>query len=170
MNRSHSAIANDYIAVPHYDEGDEGHEGGGNASLRRIHSCTTTNLGQEPPTTNSCGHSRQDENDTYSCSQNGTTVSKENDVIAAEVSPLEGSQDGRISPRDPKKKDLPPALDGGWGWMCVFGCWFMHFLLGGFGRSFGVVYVEMLHRFECSATIGSTIGGLFTAVRMCTGK
>jgi len=69
-----------------------------------------------------------------------------------------------------KKSDLPPALDGGWGWMCVFGCWFMHFLLGGFGRSFGVVYVEMLNRFECSATTGSTLGGLFTAVRMGAGK
>ena len=67
------------------------------------------------------------------------------------------------------KKSLP-ALDGGWGWMCVVGCGLMHFLQGGNGRSFGVVYVKMLDKFDCSAAMGSTIGGLFSAFRMGCGR
>ena len=56
--------------------------------------------------------------------------------------------------------------DGGWGWMCVFGCTLMHFCLGGFGRSYGVIYVEVQEVFGASATIGAWIGGLSTALRM----
>jgi len=60
-------------------------------------------------------------------------------------------------------------LDGGWGWMVVFGCAFMHFLFGGFERSFGVVYVQLLDRFEISATVAAVMGGMFTTFRFGLG-
>ena len=68
------------------------------------------------------------------------------------------------------RQKMGGAPDGGWGWMCVLGCALMHFLLGGYGRSYGLIYVQMLERFHCSAAMGSTIGGVFTAVRMGCGE
>ena len=29
---------------------------------------------------------------------------------------------------------VPPALEGGWGWVIVFACFLMHFLVGGWNR------------------------------------
>ena len=46
----------------------------------------------------------------------------------------------------------------------------MHFCLGGFSRSYGVVYVEVQEVFSASATIGAWIGGLSTALRMGCSK
>ena len=37
-----------------------------------------------------------------------------------------------------KKDDKPGVPDGGWGWWVVFGCCLMHFILGGYSRSYGV--------------------------------
>ena len=74
------------------------------------------------------------------------------------------------APRGPIRQKMGGAPDGGWGWMCVLGCALMHFLLGGYGRSYGLIYVQMLERFHCSAAMGSTIGGVFTAVRMGCGE
>ena len=62
-----------------------------------------------------------------------------------------------------------PALDGGWGWMVVAGCGLMYFLQGVYERSFGVVYVSVLDKFDCSAAMASTAGGLFSAFRLGCG-
>ncbi|KAK2178221.1 hypothetical protein NP493_553g02032 [Ridgeia piscesae] len=34
------------------------------------------------------------------------------------------------------------ALDGGWGWMCLFGCTLIQFLIGFYGRSYGLIYLH----------------------------
>lgn len=58
----------------------------------------------------------------------------------------------------------PP--NGGWGWMCVIGCFSMHFLLGGLSRSFGIIYKWLQSRFDGSAAITAWIGGTGFAIRM----
>ena len=63
----------------------------------------------------------------------------------------------------------PPALDGGWGWMCVLGCALMHVLIGGLLRSYGVIYVKLRGKFGSSATITSWVGGGLTALMMGLG-
>ena len=57
------------------------------------------------------------------------------------------------------------APDGGWGWACVFGCLLMHFLQGGFMRSYGVIYVYLRENFGASATVAAWIGGFYVAVQ-----
>ncbi|CAD5112603.1 DgyrCDS1816 [Dimorphilus gyrociliatus] len=56
--------------------------------------------------------------------------------------------------------------NGGWGWMCVVGCFTMHFLLGGLSRSFGIIYRWLQLRFDKSAAITAWIGGTGFAIRM----
>ena len=63
-----------------------------------------------------------------------------------------------------------PAPDGGWGWMVVLGCTFMHFLVGGFNRSYGVLFIQLQHRFHSSAAITAWVGGMATALRMGLSK
>lgn len=63
-----------------------------------------------------------------------------------------------------------PALDGGWGWMCVLGCALMHILIGGLLRSYGVIYVKLRNKFNSSATITSWVGGGLTALMMGLGE
>jgi hypothetical protein len=63
-----------------------------------------------------------------------------------------------------------PALDGGWGWMCVLGCALMHILIGGLLRSYGVIYVKLRNKFNSSATITSWVGGGLTALMMILGE
>ena len=58
----------------------------------------------------------------------------------------------------------PP--DGGWGWMCVFGCALMHFLVVGYNRSYGLIYMRLRSRFDSSAALTAWIGGANIAVRM----
>ncbi|KAI0238358.1 Monocarboxylate transporter 12 [Lamellibrachia satsuma] len=58
------------------------------------------------------------------------------------------------------------APDGGWGWMCVFGCTFMHFLIGGYGRSYGLIYLQLRSHFNSSAALTAWVGGACIAIRM----
>ena len=62
------------------------------------------------------------------------------------------------------------APDGGWGWMVVLGCTYMHFLVGGFNRSYGVLFIQLQHRFHSSAAITAWVGGMATALRMGLSK
>ncbi|KAI0238357.1 Monocarboxylate transporter 12 [Lamellibrachia satsuma] len=59
------------------------------------------------------------------------------------------------------------APDGGWGWMCVFGCTFMHFLIGGYGRSYGLIYLQLRSHFNSSAALTAWVGGACIAIMMC---
>ena len=62
----------------------------------------------------------------------------------------------------------PP--DGGWGWMCVFGCALMHFLVVGYARSYGLVYMRLRSRFDSSAALTAWIGGANIAMRLVFSK
>ncbi|KAK2181987.1 hypothetical protein NP493_372g02034 [Ridgeia piscesae] len=67
-----------------------------------------------------------------------------------------------VEPLENRKR----ALDGGWGWMCVFGCTLMHFLIGGYGRSYGLIYLQLRKHFNSSAALTAWVGGACVAVRM----
>ena len=66
--------------------------------------------------------------------------------------------------------DTVALPDGGWGWMCVFGCGLGHFLLAGLARSFGVIYVILQERFASSAAATAWIGALYNVVRFGGGN
>ena len=60
-----------------------------------------------------------------------------------------------VEPLENRKR----ALDGGWGWMCVFGCTLMFFLIGGYGRSYGLIYLQLRNHFNSSAALTAWVGG-----------
>ncbi len=66
----------------------------------------------------------------------------------------------------------PPKLypDGGWGWFVVAGSALAHFLVVGLGRSFGLFYLELLDRFQQSATATAWVIALHNTLRQMLGK
>ncbi|XP_035694194.1 monocarboxylate transporter 13-like [Branchiostoma floridae] len=63
--------------------------------------------------------------------------------------------------------EKPP--DGGWGWMVVVGTFFIHVVVVGSAKSFGVFYAEFREIFQESAGITSFIGSILGAVLlMCS--
>ena len=56
--------------------------------------------------------------------------------------------------------NTPNALDGGWGWMVVFGTALCHVIFGIVVRAFGVTYIQLLARFGASATATAWIGAI----------
>ena len=71
-----------------------------------------------------------------------------------------------IEPDNIDKDGHVPVPDGGWGWMVVFGCFITHVFLGGFNRSYGIMYMYIRSRFHTSAAIAAWIGGISTGLRM----
>lgn len=57
------------------------------------------------------------------------------------------------------------APDGGWGWMCVVGCALMQFLVVGFSRSYGLIYMQLREQFDSSAALTAWVGGATIAIR-----
>ena len=51
-------------------------------------------------------------------------------------------------PRPPGRR----PLEGGWGWACVFGCAFVHFLSPGLVKSFGITIVYIMEQFQCTSS------------------
>ncbi|XP_066299403.1 monocarboxylate transporter 12-like [Branchiostoma lanceolatum] len=63
--------------------------------------------------------------------------------------------------------DKPP--DGGWGWMVVVGTFFIHVVVVGSAKSFGVFFAEFREVFQESAGVTSFIGSILGAVLlMCS--
>ena len=67
-----------------------------------------------------------------------------------------------------KKPPLPP--DGGWGWVVVLACSVSFFVAGGFGRSFTLIYQELLAKFGESASSTATVAAVFGAVKLCSSE
>lgn len=68
-----------------------------------------------------------------------------------------------------KRIDLVPP-DGGWGWLVLFGCTLINFLLPGTIKSFGVLFVEFLEKFESSEVAASIIPALCYFLYCSLGK
>lgn len=84
-----------------------------------------------------------------------------------EVEEVSGKQPSSSEEEVHWHQDVP---DGGWGWMVVFGCTFMHFLVGGVNRSYGVLFLQLRHKFNSTAAITAWVGGMATAFRMGLSK
>jgi len=61
------------------------------------------------------------------------------------------------------------APDGGWGWMCVLGCSIVHLILGGIGKSFGLIHVALTESLDASDFAVSWINSISAFVRMGMG-
>ncbi|XP_048256718.1 monocarboxylate transporter 12-like [Haliotis rufescens] len=62
-----------------------------------------------------------------------------------------------------------PALDGGWGWVVLVGCFTINFISDGCAYSFGVLYTELLDYFQESKSKTSWVGSLFFSVPLLCG-
>ncbi len=76
----------------------------------------------------------------------------------------EGEEDSRKAP------EKPAVPDGGWGWLVVLGCALMHLTVGGYTRSFGVIFIKLQEKFDSSAALTAWVGGLCTAFRFIAGR
>ncbi|XP_013406716.1 monocarboxylate transporter 9 [Lingula anatina] len=83
-----------------------------------------------------------------------------------------GSARGEVSEEMPDCVVSPTetqAPDGGWGWMCVFGCFIVSILGAGMDRTFGVIYLILIDMFGSSAKLTGGILSVFSACRLCLG-
>ncbi|XP_012252164.2 monocarboxylate transporter 12 [Athalia rosae] len=64
----------------------------------------------------------------------------------------------------PKNPNLIP-LDGGYGWVIVFGAFFVQFWVAGLVKSYGVLYVEVMETFkDSSASVASWIPAILSCL------
>ncbi|XP_013406563.1 monocarboxylate transporter 12-like [Lingula anatina] len=61
------------------------------------------------------------------------------------------------------------APDGGWGWMCVLGCFTVNTLGVGMDRTFGVIYLILIDMFGSSAKLTGGVLSVFSTCRYCLG-
>ncbi|XP_045195972.2 monocarboxylate transporter 4-like [Mercenaria mercenaria] len=61
------------------------------------------------------------------------------------------------------------APDRGWGWFVVLGGFLVHFIMGGFERSSGVMYLQLLSRYNRSATATAWVLSIFSTLRLLLG-
>jgi hypothetical protein len=66
--------------------------------------------------------------------------------------------------------NLPPAPDGGWGWMIVFGSFMVTVVINGVFSSTGILAEEFVEYFGCSYAEKETLGSLMTAFCWGTGE
>lgn len=64
---------------------------------------------------------------------------------------------------------MPPAPDGGWGWVVVLSSFMIMLISDGFAFSFGVLYAELLEVFQESKSYTSWIASLFYGVPLICG-
>ncbi|XP_045195938.2 monocarboxylate transporter 4-like isoform X2 [Mercenaria mercenaria] len=86
-------------------------------------------------------------------------------------------QISQSGPRRQHDKDEPVTIeqevlqapDGGWGWFVVLGSSIVHAIIGGFERSNGVMYLQLLSRYNQSATATAWVLSLFSTLRLAMG-
>lgn len=72
--------------------------------------------------------------------------------------------------RKPRNTTYVP-LDGGYGWVVVFGAFFVQFWVTGLVKSYGVLYVEVMETFkDSSASVASWIPAILTCLCLALGK
>lgn len=70
----------------------------------------------------------------------------------------------------PKNPNLIP-LDGGYGWVIVFGAFFVQFWVAGLVKSYGVLYVEVMETFkDSSASVASWIPAILSCLCLALGE
>ncbi len=89
-----------------------------------------------------------------------------------EAKAINEEQQGETEGADIVPAATPPKLypDGGWGWFVVAGSAFGRLLGVGVVRSFGVFYLELLDKFQQSATATAWVIALHNTIRQVMGK
>ncbi|VDI73766.1 ERI1 exoribonuclease 2 [Mytilus galloprovincialis] len=95
------------------------------------------------------------------CGQNG-----KNKQISKSVS--SSSSDGSLS-IESSTISMPPAPDGGYGWIIVFSAFLTNMICDGIAFSFGVMYSELLDVFDASKSTTSWIASLFFGMPLIAG-
>ncbi|XP_053381011.1 monocarboxylate transporter 7-like isoform X2 [Mercenaria mercenaria] len=68
------------------------------------------------------------------------------------------------------EQEVQKAPDGGWGWFIVVGSCLVHVIMGGFERSNGVMYLQLLSKYGHSATATSWVLSVFSTLRLAMGN
>ncbi|XP_048759547.2 monocarboxylate transporter 9-like [Ostrea edulis] len=76
--------------------------------------------------------------------------------------------EGTSSTRD-SSISMPPAPDGGYGWVIVLSAFFVMAISDGFALSFGVLFTELSEVFNASKSVTSIIASLFYGVPLVCG-
>ncbi|XP_063444917.1 uncharacterized protein LOC134725207 [Mytilus trossulus] len=95
------------------------------------------------------------------CGQNG-----KNKQISKSVS--SSSSDGSLS-IESSTISMPPAPDGGYGWIIVFSAFLTNMICDGIAFSFGVMYSELLDVFDASKSTTSWVASLFFGMPLIAG-
>ena len=64
----------------------------------------------------------------------------------------------------------PKPPDGGWGWMVVVGSFIVHFIMGGLATSYGLLYIELLEKFQSPAALTAWVGSIMISVGFVLSK
>ncbi|CAH1786785.1 unnamed protein product [Owenia fusiformis] len=102
-----------------------------------------------------------DESDMVSLHNEGTD---EEEFVSLNNAAI-GSKNCVVNDPDENADDSSKAPDGGWGWVCVFACFCMHILIGGLGRAYGIIYLDLLDTFNSTAAETALVGGMMSTLR-----
>lgn len=76
----------------------------------------------------------------------------------------------RNEPKKPRNITYVP-LDGGYGWVIVFGAFFVQFWVAGLVKSYGVLYVEVMETFkDATASVASWIPAILSCLCLALGE
>ena len=78
------------------------------------------------------------------------------------------SSGGSIEDCSGAPRDMPVALDGGYGWIVVGASFFVNFVVNGLGFVFGIFFLEFLDHYdegkEKTSWVGSVLNGMYLAM------
>lgn len=85
------------------------------------------------------------------------------------LSSTSSTSSGGSSSSSDSSISMPPAPDGGYGWVIVLSAFFVSFISDGLTLSFGVLFTELLEVFQESKGVTSIIASLFYGVPLLCG-
>lgn len=66
--------------------------------------------------------------------------------------------------------EKPKVPDGGWGWWCVLGRFYIHFLIIGTKSAFGIIYIELIDYFHGNRAETAWVGSIASGLILLVGK
>lgn len=99
--------------------------------------------------------------------------------LIAKSRELRSTKNSNTKKKKPKKSETKKKsrnityvpLDGGYGWIIVFGAFFVQFWVTGLMKSYGVLYVEVMETFkDSSASVASWIPAILSCLCLALGK
>ncbi|XP_062593188.1 monocarboxylate transporter 12-like [Saccostrea cucullata] len=82
---------------------------------------------------------------------------------------MEGGDDATDCNSSESEKADDTALDGGWGWMVVFGAFMINVITDGCSYSFGVLFTHLLEYFHADRSSTAWVGSVFNAAPLLFG-